>query len=85
MQIRQAHPTDAVAVDELLHQLGYAQDGTTATRIQSWGDDPSSAVYVVDADGQPAHDFYRHRGYLDQTGRSSRFLRDLEHTSEHSV
>ena len=44
MQIRLAHTTDAAAVNELLHQLGYAQDGTatTATRIQTWGDDPSA-------------------------------------------
>ena len=144
MRIRPVHTTDAAAVDELLHQLGYPQDGTatTATRIQTWGDDPASAAYVADADGtvlgivavhicpffertgfwgrivalivagqarghgvggqlvaaaesfaasrgcvrmevtsadrrQDAHEFYRHRGYLDQAGRSSRFLRDL--------
>lgn len=142
MQIRLAHATDAAVVNELLHQLGYPQDGTatTATRIQTWSDDPSSAAYVADADGdilgliavhicpfferagswgrivalvvsdqargqgiggqlvtaaesfatshgcvrmevtsadrrQDAHEFYRRRGY--QTGRSSRFLRDL--------
>lgn len=28
-----------------------------------------------------AHEFYRRRGYLDQTGGSSRFLRDLDETS----
>ncbi|MFG1625514.1 GNAT family N-acetyltransferase [Kribbella sp. NPDC049227] len=144
MQIRPAHTTDAAAVNELLEQLGYAQDGTatTGTRIKTWGDDPSSAAYVADADGnllglvavhicpffqltgssgrimalvvsthargqgiggqlvaaaesfaashgcirmevtsadhrQDAHTFYRRRGYLDQTGTSSRFLRDL--------
>lgn len=27
---------------------------------------------------QDAHKFYRRRGYLDQTGMSSRFLRDLD-------
>lgn len=27
---------------------------------------------------QDAHEFYRRRGYLDQTGRSSRFLRELD-------
>jgi hypothetical protein len=50
MQIRLAHTTDAAAVNELLHQLGYPQDGTatTATRIQTWGDDPSSAAYVAE-------------------------------------
>ena len=151
MQIRLAHATDAAAVNELLHQLGYPQvDGaTTATRIQIWGDDPSSAAYVADADGDllglvaihscpffersgswgrivalivsdqargrgvggrlvtaaelfaasrgcvrmevtsaerrhDAHEFYRRRGYLDQTGRSSRFLRDLNDTNQSS-
>lgn len=29
---------------------------------------------------QAAHEFYRRRGYLDQTARSSRFLRDLDDT-----
>lgn len=148
VQIRPAQVTDAVAVNELLEQLGYAHDGvaTTASRIQSWGDDPSSAAYAADADGkllgliavhicpffqlagssgrivalvvsdhargqgiggqlvaaaesfaarhgcvrmevtsadrrQDAHAFYRHRGYLDQTGASSRFLRDLSGTA----
>lgn len=148
MRIRPAHTTDADAVNELLEQLGYAQDGTatTATRIQTWGDDTLSAAYVADADGnllglvavhicpffqlagssgrimalvvsdhargqgiggelvaaaesfaasqgcvrmevtsadrrQDAHAFYRRRGYLDQTGTSSRFLRDLNQLS----
>jgi GNAT superfamily N-acetyltransferase len=145
MQIRLAHTTDAAAVNGLLHQLGYPQDdtATTATRIQTWGDDPASAAYVADADGdllglvavhicpffertgswgrivalivtghargqsvggqlvtaaelfatsrgcvrmevtsadrrQDAHEFYRRCGYTDQTGTSSRFLRDLD-------
>jgi len=30
---------------------------------------------------QDAHTFYRRRGYLDQTGTSSRFLRDLDHAT----
>lgn len=144
MRIRLAHPSDAVAVEELLRQLGYAQpdSATTATIIQTWQDDPSGAAYVADADGNllgvvavhicpffvhagssgrimalvvseqargqgiggqlvaaaesfatsqgcvrmevtsgdhrpHAHEFYRGRGYLAQTGRSSRFLRDL--------
>jgi len=144
VQIRPAHTTDAAAVDELLHQLGYPQAGTatTASRIQTWTDDPSSAAYVAEADGDvlgliavhvcpfferagswgrivalvvadrvrgqgvggrlvtaaesfatsrgcvrmevtsadrrhDAHEFYRRCGYLNQTGRSSRFLRDL--------
>jgi len=148
-QIRLAHTTDAAAVNELLHQLGYSQDSavTTATRIRTWGDDPSSAAYVADADGdalglvavhvcpfferagswgrivalvvsgqarrlgvggqlvaaaesfaacrgcvrmevtsadrrQDAHGFYLRRGYLDQAGRSSRFLRDLNDTNQ---
>lgn len=144
MQIRLARSADAAAVNELLHQLGYPQDGAAATadRIQAWADDPNSAVYVADADGDllglvaihigpsfqstgfwgrivalvvadgargrgvggrlvaeaesfaagrgcrlmevtssdrrhEAHEFYRGRGYLDQAGRSTRFLRDL--------
>jgi GNAT superfamily N-acetyltransferase len=144
MRIRLVHTTDATAVNELLHQLGYPQDDTAATakRIEIWGDDPTSAAYVADADGdilglvavhvspfferagswgrivalvvsdrvrgqgvggqlvraaesfatnhgcvrmevtsadrrQDAHEFYRNRGYVDQTGRSSRFLCDL--------
>jgi GNAT superfamily N-acetyltransferase len=147
MQIRLALTTDAAAVNELLHQLGYPHDGTptTATRIRTWGDDPSSAAYVADADGDvlglvavhicpfferagswsrivalivsdqarrqgvgrqlvtaaesfatgrgcvrmevtsggrrlDAHEFYRRCGYVDQTGMSSRFLRDLDDT-----
>ena len=147
MQIRQAEIADAPVIGELLHQLGYPQAGvaTTATRVQTWGDDPSSAAYVVDADGDvlgliavhtcpfferpgswgrivalvvsdrvrrqgvggalvevaesfakgrgcvrmevtsgdrrhDAHEFYRRCGYVDQTGRSSRFLRDLNDT-----
>ncbi len=28
-----------------------------------------------------AHEFYRHHGYVDQAGRSSRFLRDLADTT----
>jgi len=144
MRIRLVHTTDATAVNKLLHQLGYPQDDTAATanRIETWGDDPASAAYVADADGdilglvavhvspfferagswgrivalvvsdqvrgqgvggqlvraaesfatnhgcvrmevtsadrrQDAHEFYRNRGYIDQTGRSSRFLSDL--------
>jgi GNAT superfamily N-acetyltransferase len=149
-QIRPADTTDAAAVNELLHQLGYPQEGTatTASRIRTWGDDPSSAAYVADADGNvlglvavhvcpfferagswgriaalvvsdqargqgvggqlmtaaesfaahhgcvrmevtsadqrhDAHEFYRRRGYVDQTGRSSRFLCDLNDTNRH--
>lgn len=142
MQIRPAHPADASAINKLLDQLGYPQGGqpATATRIQTWTDDPSSAAYVAEAgddllgviavhvcpfferdgswgrivalvvservrgcgvgtqlvataesfasargcrrmevtsadDRQGAHEFYRRRGYIDQTGRSCRFLR----------
>lgn len=149
-QIRLAHPTDAAAVNELLRQLGYPQEGlaTTASRIRTWAGDASSAAYVADADGNvlglvavhvcpffertgswgrivalvvseqarcqgvggqlvaaaqsfaasrgcvrmevtsadqrhDAHDFYRRRGYVDQTGRSSRFLCDLNDISRH--
>jgi len=145
MQIRPAHVTDAAALNELLHQLGYPQDGTATTegRIQAWGDEPSSAVYVADSGGdllglvavhlcpfferagswgrivalvvadqargqgvggrlvtaaetfaasrgcvrmevtsaarrRDAHAFYRRRGFVDQTGRAARFLRELD-------
>jgi predicted N-acetyltransferase YhbS len=144
MLIRVARAADAPAVNELLHQLGYAQDDAAATvaRIQSWADDPSSSALVAEADGevvgvvavhtcpyfertglwgrivalvvsdrargrkiggqlvtaaetfaaergcvrmevtsanrrQDAHGFYQALGYVDQTERSSRFLRDL--------
>ncbi|MBE1604391.1 GNAT family N-acetyltransferase [Actinopolymorpha pittospori] len=30
-----------------------------------------------------AHEFYRRRGYIDQAGRSSRFLRDLPDVDDH--
>lgn len=142
-RIRPVCPADAGAVNELLDQLGYAQDGvvTTAARIQMWADDPSSAAYVADAEGNvlgvvavhvcpfferdgswgrivalvvsdqarrrgiagrlvaaaesfatshgcvrmevtssdrraDAHAFYQGRGYTNQSGRSSRFLRE---------
>jgi GNAT superfamily N-acetyltransferase len=144
LQIRLAQTTDAALVNGLLHQLGYPQDDTAAAaaRIQAWGDDPSSAAYVADGDGdllglvaihvcpfferagswgrivalvvsdqarrrgvggqlvaaaesfaagrgclrmevtsadrrQDAHGFYLRRGYRDQAGQSSRFLRDV--------
>ncbi|HET6740016.1 MAG TPA: GNAT family N-acetyltransferase [Kribbella sp.] len=139
--IRPATPDDAVAVEDLLDQLGYPQDdpGATAERIRSWADDPASAVYVADAGGNllglvavhvepffqlsgfsgrivalvvsdrarrqgvatqlmtaaesfaigrgctrfevtsadhrtDAHEFYQGRGYVNQAGRSSRFI-----------
>jgi GNAT superfamily N-acetyltransferase len=148
MQVRPAATTDATAVAELLHQLGYPQNdcAATASRLRTWDDDPSSAAYVADADGNvlglvavhvcpfferdgswgrlvalvvseqgrgqgigghlvaaaqafavshrcvrmevtsadrrhDAHAFYRSRGYVDQTGKSSRFLRDLDDTN----
>ena len=144
MEIRPVRTTDAEAVNELLHQLGYPQDdvAATAARIQAWSEDPNNAAYAAEADGKllgviavhispffertgtwarivalvvsdqarnqgiggelvaaaesfatsrgcvrmevtsadrrvDAHAFYRSRGYTDQTGRSSRFLRDL--------
>jgi GNAT superfamily N-acetyltransferase len=144
MRIRPAHSADAEAINELLDQLGYPQDGQaqTAARIQFWVDDPASAAYVAEVDGElqgviavhvcpfferegaqgritalvvsdrvrrggvgsrlveaaeefaasrgcvrmevtssdrraDAHAFYERRGYTSQTGRSSRFLRDL--------
>ncbi|WP_391647643.1 GNAT family N-acetyltransferase [Streptomyces violarus] len=50
MRIRPAHRADASAVNELLDQLGYPQDGraATANRIQTWAEDPSSAAYVAE-------------------------------------
>ena len=145
MLIRAARAHDAAAVDALLHQLGYPQDGpeSAAKRIESWGGDPAGAVFVAEADGDvlgvvavhtcpfferpgswgrivalvvadgargqgvgaclvaeaesfaadrgcvrmevtsadrrlDAHGFYRGRGYIDQAGTSSRFLRDLQ-------
>ena len=150
MKIRPAHRADASAINELLDQLGSPQDGqaATATRIQTWAEDPSSAAYVPEAgddllgviavhvcpfferDGswgriaalvvsdrargrgvgsqlvaaaesfaatrgclrmevtsgdrrQDAHEFYRRCGYIDQAGKSSRFLRDLPNTNDH--
>jgi GNAT superfamily N-acetyltransferase len=52
--IRPARGTDADAVNELLDQLGYPQEGRTATaaRIQTWLDDPASAAYVADTRGE---------------------------------
>ncbi|HEY4459357.1 MAG TPA: GNAT family N-acetyltransferase [Pseudonocardiaceae bacterium] len=54
MQIRPVQATDAPAVNELLEQLGYRQDGVaaTATRIHTWREDPAGAAYVADADGE---------------------------------
>jgi GNAT superfamily N-acetyltransferase len=51
VKVRLAHRADAVAVNELLDQLGYPQGGEAATadRIQTWTEDPSSAVYVAEA------------------------------------
>jgi|SRR5581483_11648227 len=144
MQIRLARSADAEAINELLDQLGYPQDGqaTTAARILAWAGDLASAVYVADAQGElhgviavhicpfferdgawarivalvvsdrargrgvgsrlvgaaesfaashgclrievtsgdrrpAAHQFYQRRGYANQAGKSSRFLRDL--------
>jgi GNAT superfamily N-acetyltransferase len=144
VQIRPARSADAEAINALLDQLGYRQEGqaTTAARVQTWVDDPASAAYVADDQGDlqgviavhispfferdgtwgrivalvvsgqargrgvgsrlvaaaesfaadhgclrmevtsgdqrpDAHKFYQRRGYVDQTGKSSRFLRDL--------
>jgi GNAT superfamily N-acetyltransferase len=53
MNLRPATRADAVAVNELLGQLGYPQDGADATadRIQVWADDPALAAYVAESDG----------------------------------
>ncbi|MGW6195337.1 GNAT family N-acetyltransferase [Kribbella sp. NPDC055110] len=52
MDIRLARRTDAVAINELLDELGYPQSdpAATAARIQTWTDDPAGAVYVADTD-----------------------------------
>ncbi|MDI5977854.1 GNAT family N-acetyltransferase [Amycolatopsis magusensis] len=151
MKTRPAHPADAVAVTELLDQLGYPGNSAAATaaRIRAWAGDPAGAVYVADAGGEvvgvvavhtcpfferagswgrivalvvaervrgrgvggqlvtaaelfaasrgclrvevtsadrreDAHEFYRRRGYLDQRGTSSRFLRELTATGSHA-
>lgn len=143
MEIRPVRSADAEAVNELLEQLGYAQDGPlpTAARIRKWAGDPTSAAFVADVDGElhgviavhvcpffehngawarivalvvsdrvrgrgvgsrlvtaaesfaadhgcdrmevtsndrrsAAHRFYERRGYVNQTGNSSRFLRE---------
>jgi GNAT superfamily N-acetyltransferase len=54
MQLRPAHSGDAEAVTDLLDQLGYPQDGasTTADRILTWAEDPASAAYVAEIDGE---------------------------------
>lgn len=54
MRIRPARDTDAAVVNELLHQLGYPQDdvAATAARIEKWAQDPESAAYVAEADGE---------------------------------
>jgi GNAT superfamily N-acetyltransferase len=53
MNIRPATRADAIAVNELLGQLGYPQDcaDATADRIQLWADDPALAAYVAESDG----------------------------------
>ena len=51
MRIRLAQTTDATAVSELLEQLGYPQDGTTADRIKAWSADAAGAAYVAEDDG----------------------------------
>lgn len=149
MQIRPARSADAEAINKLLDELGYPQDGqaTTAARLQTWVDDPASAAYVAEAHGDlqgviavhicpfferdgtwsrivalvvadrargrgigsrlveaaesfaasrgchrmevtsgdrrpGAHKFYQRRGYADQAGQSSRFLRDLPFSND---
>jgi hypothetical protein len=51
MEVRTAHRADASAVNGLLGQLGYHQDGQAATadRIQAWAGEPASAAYVAAA------------------------------------
>jgi GNAT superfamily N-acetyltransferase len=152
MRIRPARSADAGAINVLLDQLGYSQDGhaTTAARIQAWVDDQASAVFVADANGDllgviavhiypffvrdgtsgriaalvvadqargrgvgsrlvevaesfaashgclrmevtsgdrrpGAHRFYQRRGYANQAGTSSRFLRDLPYANDSQI
>jgi GNAT superfamily N-acetyltransferase len=54
VRIRPVRATDATVVADLLHQLGYPQDGVAATakRVGTWTEDPASAAYVAEADGE---------------------------------
>jgi hypothetical protein len=55
MKIRMLRRADALAVNELLSQLGYPQDSqaATASRLHTWVEDPSSAAYVAERIPRP--------------------------------
>lgn len=77
-----------LVVSEQARGLGVG--GQLVTAAESFAISHGCArVEVTSADHrQDAHEFYRHRGYLDQARRSSRFLRDLGDTDRggaHSV
>lgn len=50
MRIRPAQPADASAVNDLLEQLGYPQDGDAATarRLHAWAGSPAGAAFVAE-------------------------------------
>ncbi|GIG68699.1 GNAT family N-acetyltransferase [Phytomonospora endophytica] len=54
LNVRRAHIGDTAVLNELFVQLGYPQDapGATASRIQSWSEDPAGAALVAEADGK---------------------------------
>jgi GNAT superfamily N-acetyltransferase len=75
LHIRPAATADAAAVSELLGELGYPQDGTTAARIQAWADDPAGAAYVADADGNVLGVIAVHVcPYFERTGSWARIV-----------
>ncbi|GAA1676756.1 GNAT family N-acetyltransferase [Kribbella yunnanensis] len=75
--IRIAEPSDAVAVNELLVQLGYPQSEVSATadRIRDWQSDPTSTAYVADDRGQVVGVVAVHVGpYFERTGSWARVV-----------
>lgn len=62
------------------HVRGQGVGGQLVTAAESFAASRGCVgMEVTSADRrQDAHEFYRRRGYLDQTGRASRFLRDLD-------
>jgi GNAT superfamily N-acetyltransferase len=77
MQIRPVRPTDAAAVDGLLHQLGYPQDDVAATRwrIQAWAELPTSTAYVAEADGKLLGQVAVHVfPFFERTGNTGRIV-----------
>ncbi len=47
--VRTGTVDDAVAVADMLRELGYEQDGGVGDRLQWWTDDPASHVLVASA------------------------------------